>query len=60
MAEAGELAHWEILATLNEKANDPDVARLVDGHVALQREHVDRVREHSLSLASDEDPFEES
>lgn len=60
MAEAGELAHWEILATLNEKANDPDVARVVDAYVGLQREHVERVREHSLSLASDEDPSEEA
>jgi hypothetical protein len=60
MAEAGELAHWEILETLNEKAGDADIARLVEGYVALQREHVERVREQSLALARDEDPFEES
>jgi hypothetical protein len=29
MAEAGEVAHWEILATLNETAKDRDVASLV-------------------------------
>src|ERR1700735_4458956 len=29
MAEAGEIAHWEILATLNETAQDKDVAGVV-------------------------------
>jgi hypothetical protein len=58
MAEAGELAHWEILATLNEKANDPDIARVVKFAVPLQQTHVEAVREHSLRLAADEDPSE--
>jgi hypothetical protein len=58
MAEAGEMAHWEILATLNETANDRDVAGLVTFAVPLQREHVTAVREHSLRLAADEDPAE--
>jgi hypothetical protein len=60
MAEAGELAHWEILATLNQTADDQPVAELVDEYVPQQRTHVERVREQALSLASDEDPFEES
>jgi predicted Rossmann-fold nucleotide-binding protein len=58
MAEAGEMAHWEILATLNETANDRDVASLVKFAVPLQRVHVTAVREHSLRLAADEDPAE--
>jgi hypothetical protein len=58
MAEAGEMAHWEILATLNETANDRDIARIVAFAVPLQRSHVDAVREHSLRLAADEDPSE--
>lgn len=58
MAEAGEKAHWEILATLNAKANDEDVARLVDFALPIQNNHVDAVREHSLRLAADEDPSE--
>ena len=58
MAEAGEMAHWEILATLNETANDRDVAGLVKFAVPLQRDHVTAVREHSLRLAADEDPAE--
>jgi hypothetical protein len=58
MAEAGELAHWEILATLNENAKDGGVASLVKFAVPLQQTHVAAVREHSLRLAADEDPAE--
>jgi hypothetical protein len=58
MAEAGEMAHWEILATLNETAGDRDVENLVRLALPLQQGHVDAVREHSLRLAADEDPSE--
>jgi hypothetical protein len=58
MAEAGEMAHWEILAKLNENANDRGVATVVKFAVPLQQAHVDAVREHSLRLAADEDPSE--
>jgi ferritin-like metal-binding protein YciE len=58
MAEAGEMAHWEILATLNEAAGDRGVADLVKFAIPLQQRHVTAVREHSLRLAADEDPAE--
>ena len=58
MAEAGEMAHWEILATLNETAKDRALAGLVKFAIPLQKAHVDAVREHSLRLAADEDPSE--
>ena len=58
MAEAGELAHWEILAKLNETANDRDVTSVVKFAVPLQQAHVDAVREQALRLASKEDPTE--
>lgn len=58
MAEAGEMAHWEILGTLNETASDSDIAKLVKFAVPLQQAHVDAVRQHSLRLAADEDPSE--
>lgn len=58
MAEAGEMAHWEILAILNETANDKDVGGLVKFALPLQRAHVDAVREHAVRLAADEDPFD--
>lgn len=56
MAEAGELAHWEILATLNDTAKDAEIARLVEFAVPLQQTHVEAVREHALRLAAEEDP----
>jgi hypothetical protein len=58
MAEAGEIAHWEILAKLNETANDSDIAELVTFAVPIQRRHVEEVRDHSLRLAGEEDPNE--
>ena len=58
MAEAGELAHWEILAKLNETANDAEIARAVKFALPLQQAHVDAVREQSLRLAGKEDPTE--
>jgi predicted Rossmann-fold nucleotide-binding protein len=58
MAEAGEMAHWEILATLNETAKDKGVAGAVKFALPLQKAHVDAVREHSLRLAAEEDPSE--
>jgi hypothetical protein len=58
MAEAGELSHWEILATLNEKANDKDIAEVVKFALPLQQSHVDAVRKQSLRLAAEADPSE--
>jgi hypothetical protein len=58
MAEAGEMAHWEILAKLNETAGDTDIAGVIKFALPLQRTHVDAVREHSLRLAGEEDPSE--
>jgi hypothetical protein len=58
MAEAGEMAHWEILAAFNNTAKDADVAAAVKFAVPLQQRHVDAVREHSLRLAAEEDPSE--
>ncbi len=58
MAEAGELAHWEILATLNKTARIKAIGEIVEFAVPLQQQHVTKVRESSLRLASDEDPSE--
>jgi hypothetical protein len=58
MAEAGELAHWEILAKLNETANDDEIARIVKFALPLQQAHVDAVKEQSLRLAGEQDPGE--
>jgi hypothetical protein len=58
MAEAGELAHWEILGTLNETAKNARIKTLVARVLPLQQEHVAKVRESSLALAAAEDPAE--
>ena len=58
MAEAGELVHWEILAKLNETANDNQIARVIQFALPVQRAHVNAVKEQSLRLAGDQDPTE--
>ena len=58
MAEAGELAHWEILAKLNQTANGNDIAAVVKFALPLQQSHVDALRQQSLRLAAEEDPSE--
>jgi phosphoribosyl-ATP pyrophosphohydrolase len=58
MAEAGELGHWEILRTLNDKAGVAIVRELTDFAVPLQERHFETVRATSLELAAEEDPLE--
>ena len=60
MAEAGEVGHWEILGTLNDRARNAQVKELVDWAVPIQRRHFEEVREGSLKLAAGEDPNETS
>jgi hypothetical protein len=58
MAEAGEVGHWEILGTLNERARKPEVQELVDWALPIQRRHFEEAGESSLKLAAGEDPNE--
>jgi hypothetical protein len=60
MAEAGEVGHWEILGTLNERAAKSEVAELVDWALPIQKRHLETVRKGSLELAAEEDPNETS
>lgn len=60
MAEAGEVGHWEILKTLNERARNGGVRDLVDWGIPIQQRHLETVRQGSLKLASEEDPNETS
>ena len=60
MAEAGEVGHWEILGTLNERAHRSEVSELVDWALPIQKRHLETVRKASLALASEEDPNETS
>ena len=60
MAEAGEVGHWAVLAKLNEQANEEPIRELVDWALPIQQRHFETVKECSLELAADEDPYEES
>jgi hypothetical protein len=58
MAEAGEVGHWEILGTLNERARNSDVSELVGWALPIQQQHFETVRSTSLKLAAEENPNE--
>jgi hypothetical protein len=60
MAEAGEVGHWEILKTLNERARNAGVQELVEWGIPIQQRHLETVRQGSLKLAAEEDPNEKS
>jgi hypothetical protein len=56
MAEAGEVGHWGVLKTLNDRAGSAEIRQLVDWALPIQERHYARVTETSLALASEEDP----
>jgi hypothetical protein len=58
MAEAGEVGHWEILGTLNERARHAGVGEYVQWGLPIQRRHFEQAQSSSLELASEEDPNE--
>jgi hypothetical protein len=57
MAEAGEVGHWAVLGKLNEAAGEDDVQELVEWALPIQERHFSDVRDGSLKLASEEDPY---
>ncbi len=60
MAEAGEAGHWAVLGKLNESAGEDEVAELVSWAEPIQERHFNEVKECSLRLAGDKDPYEEA
>jgi hypothetical protein len=60
MAEAGEVGHWAVLGKLNEKAGEEQLGELVSWALPIQERHFNDVKQFSLKLASEEDPYEES
>jgi hypothetical protein len=54
MAEAGELAHWEIVQKMASTTGESDVSTLADWAVFVERGHIALVREASLALAAEE------
>jgi hypothetical protein len=59
MAEAGEVGHWAVLGKLNEQAGEDAIRELVEWALPIQERHFSTVKECSLSLAGDEDPYAE-
>jgi hypothetical protein len=60
MAEAGEVGHWEILKTLNERARNAKLQDLCEWAIPIQKRHFEDVRSGSLQLAASEDPDEQA
>ena len=54
MAEAGELAHVEVIEKINETERDTDIDELVRFVKPIQERHVGVVRETTLALAAEE------
>jgi hypothetical protein len=57
MAEAGEVGHWKILDTLNERAGIPAVRELTAFAIPVQDRHEQLARESALAIAASEDPL---
>jgi hypothetical protein len=60
MAEAGEVGHWAVLGKLNEAAGEEEVRELVEWALPIQERHFSDVKDGSLQLAGEKDPYEES
>jgi hypothetical protein len=58
MAEAGEVGHWSVVRTMNERANVPGLQELVDWMIPIQQRHFETTLEGSVELAAGEDPNE--
>ncbi len=60
MAEAGEVGHWAVLGKLNESAGEEEISALVEWALPIQERHFADVKNGSLKLAGEKDPYEES
>jgi hypothetical protein len=60
MAEAGEVGHWAVLGKLNESAGESGISELVEWALPIQERHFADVKDGSLKLAGERDPYEES
>ena len=58
MAEAGEVGHWQILDTMNDKAGNQELQEVIDWATPIQERHFEEALRGSLKLASEEDPNE--
>jgi hypothetical protein len=60
MAEAGELAHVEVVGTMAESARAAEIRDLIQWAKPIQERHVQNTHDCLLRLAAEEDPTEEA
>jgi hypothetical protein len=58
MAEAGEVGHWQILGTMNQKAGNSELQDVIEWVTPIQVRHFEQTLQGSLKLAAEEDPNE--
>ena len=58
MAEAGEVGHWQILGTMNQKARNQELQQLIEWVTPIQERHFQQALQGSLQIAAEEDPNE--
>ena len=58
MAEAGEVGHWQVVGTMNQRARLSGLQELVEWVTPIQQRHFQQTLEGSVQLAGDEDPSE--
>jgi hypothetical protein len=58
MAEAGEVGHWQILGTMNEKARNQELQQVIEWVTPIQQRHFQQALKGSLQIAAEEDPNE--
>jgi hypothetical protein len=56
MAEAGEVGHWEVLGTMNERAGNSQLQQVIQWAMPIQQRHFQEAREGSVQIAAEEDP----
>jgi hypothetical protein len=56
MAEAGEVGHWKLLKTMNDREGDQTIAKLCEWAIPIQERHFADVNQASLQLAASEGP----
>jgi hypothetical protein len=60
MAEAGELAHVEVVGTMADRGQAAEIRDLIQWARPIQERHVQDTHDCLLRLAAEEDPTEES
>jgi hypothetical protein len=58
MAEAGEVGHWQILGTMNQKARIQELQQVIEWATPIQERHLEEALQGSLKLAAEENPNE--